>query len=254
MDININDINQDINQPRRYFDEALINELARSIKLYGILQPLIVKEHQKGYLIIAGERRYRAALIAGLLYIPCIIREKDSMTVSLIENIQREQLSPLDEAVALKEYMLQKDITQSEAASHLSKSRSYIANRLRLLKLDKDTITALENNLISEGHAKTLLGIQKLSDRDKIVKKILSEGLSVRQTEKMVRQSKKATLDQNEDIDSQEMMSAEQELTEIFGTKVTINGSNVKGQIQIEYYSKDQLLEISDILLSLKEK
>ena len=254
MDIDINDIQQDINQPRRFFDENLIEELAQSLKLYGILQPLIVKRHQQGYIIIAGERRFRAAQIAGLSHLPCIIREKDSMSVSLIENIQREQLSPLDEAVAIKEYMLQKGLTQSQAAAELSKSRSYIANRLRLLKLDKETITALQKNLITEGHAKTVLGVPGLADSDRIVKRILSEGLSVRETEKMVRDSKKSRAYQSEDTASQEIRSAEEELTDILGTKVKINGSSAKGSIEIEYYSRDQLLELSDILLGLRER
>ena len=251
MDIDINDIQQDINQPRRVFDQTLIDELAMSLKMYGILQPLIVKQHQQGYIIIAGERRYRAALVAGLSHLPCIIREKDSMSVSLIENIQREQLSPLDEAVAIKEYMFQKGLTQSQAASELSKSRSYIANRLRLLRLDKQTLTALQSNLITEGHAKTVLGVQSPAERDRIVKRILRDGLSVRETEKMVRDSKKS---KSEDTASQELRSAEEELTDILGTKVMINGSSSKGCIQIEYYSKDQLLELSDILLGLRER
>ena len=254
MDIDINDIHQDINQPRRFFDANLIEELAQSLKLYGILQPLIVKENHQGYIIIAGERRFRAAQAAGLSHLPCIIREKDSMSVSLIENIQREQLSPLDEAVAIKEYMLQKGLTQSQAAAELSKSRSYIANRLRLLKLDKQTISALQSNLITEGHAKTVLGVQSPAERDMIVKRILRDGLSVRETEKMVRESKKSKNYQSEDTASHELRTAEDELTEILGTKVTINGSSAKGSIQIEYYSKDQLLELSDILLGLREK
>lgn len=248
-DIDIKAIINDENQPRKSFDEGSINELSSSIKKYGIIQPIAVFQDGQKYRIIAGERRYRAAIKAGLNKVPCIIRESnDIREVSILENIQRESLNPIEEARAIKSLMEEKNLNQNDIASILSKSRSYIANILRLLKLDTDTITLIERGLISEGHGKALLSIKEDLKRREIVKKILEEKISVRETEKLAKELKK------EKISSKDIFlkDIENRLSDLIGTKVFIEGNSNKGKLSIEFYSENQLEGIIEQLFSLE--
>jgi len=236
-------------QPRKSFDKNALDELATSIKKYGILQPIIVSKAEDGYAIIAGERRYQAAKLINIDYLPCIIQDSaNTREIALIENLQRENLNPIEEAKAIHSFMKDSKVSQADMAIILAKSRSYIANRLRLLKLDDFTAFHLESKKISEGHAKSLLGINNEKTRKSLIDKIIKEGLSVRQTEEQVRKlkTKKNTL---EDVHIKEALD---KLTDILETKVTLKGSQKKGTLLIEYYNKDQLYDLVEKLFSLE--
>lgn len=236
-------------QPRKSFDKNTLDELATSIKKYGILQPIIVSKAEDGYAIIAGERRYQAAKLANLHNLPCIVKDKsNTREIALIENLQRENLKPIEEAKAIHTFMKESKLSQSDMASILAKSRSYIANRLRLLNLDEFTASQLETRAISEGHAKTLLGIADEKKRQALTQKIINEGLSVRQTEEQVRKSKPYKKS-SEDVHIKEAMD---KLTDILQTKVSLKGTQAKGTLTIEYYNKDQLNELVEKLFSLE--
>ena len=256
-------------QPRKYFDNQALLELSQSIQEYGILQPIIVSKEANRYIIIAGERRYRAAKLLKLTTLPCLVHQSSQIKViSIIENLQREDLSPMEEATAISEYMKESVISQSDMATILSKSRSYIANSLRLLKLDEFTASHLRNKKLSEGHAKTLLGVKEQKKRVELVNRIIKEGLSVRATEKYVRQancklSKKLEKNSNENLeidlkDTNEKLEniyieeAMDRLIDILGTKVHISGSQQKGSLVIDYYDKDQLFDLVEKLYSLE--
>lgn len=247
--IDIKDIKTDKNQPRKTFAEESIEELSKSISKYGIIQPIVVFKEDEKYRIIAGERRYRAAIKAGLKSIACIVREKsDIEEISIIENIQREDLNPIEEAKAIKKLMEKKNLNQDEIAKLLSKSRSYIANILRLLKLDMNTITLLEGGYISEGHGKALLSIKEDKKRKEIANKILKEGISVRETEKIAKEIRKSkSKKSNGDIFKKDI---ENRLSDIMGTKVHIDEG--KGKISIDYYSEDHMQGIIELLFSLE--
>ncbi len=252
VNIKIEEIYPRNNQPRKYFDDDAILELSKSIEKHGILQPIIVSKESRGYAIIAGERRYRAAKMSKLESLPCIVRQNtNTKEIAIIENIQRENLSPMEEASAINDYMKEYSISQSDMAQILSKSRSYIANRLRILSLDEYTASQLNNNKLSEGHAKTLLGIKDEKKRKELANKIIKEGLSVRATESYVRQSKKVIQKDktSEDIYIKEAMD---KLIDILGTKVYLGGNDKQGCLVIEYYNKDQLFDLVEKLYSLE--
>jgi ParB family transcriptional regulator, chromosome partitioning protein len=248
IEIDINEISPNEEQPRKNFDEEKIVKLSESIKEHGIIQPILVIKDGSYYKIIAGERRWRAARLAGLKKVPIIEKElsdREVMEVSLIENLQREDLNPVEEAIAYKKLIDEFKMTQEEIANRIGKSRPAIANSLRLLNLDERLINYLMDGTISEGHGKIIAGVEDKQIQYEIAKKIIDEGLNVRQTEKIIKSfldnkvSKKAKT--KKDIYIKDI---EDRLKSILGTKVTINKGRKKGKIEIEYYSEDDLQRI----------
>ena len=245
------------NQPRRQFDDDSLQELADSVKQYGILQPLIVKKHDKFYEIIAGERRWRAAKLAGLKEVPVLIRdyaENEIVEIALIENIQREDLNPIEEALAYKRLMEEFSLKQDQVAAKVSKSRAAITNSLRLLKLDQRVQNLLSEEMITTGHARALLAIEDPDQQYETAMKVFDEKLSVREIEKLVKQmSKKKKETPKEENKVQEFLFAniEESLKQALGIKVNIKNRNNKGKIEIEYYSKEELDRLVDMLRTL---
>ena len=255
-EISIYLIDNNSSQPRKSFDDEKLSELAESIKNYGVVQPIVVKENNGRYVIVAGERRFRAARLAGLTKVPVIIRdfdEKEVLEVSLIENIQRENLNPIEEALAIKNLIDNYDITQEEAAERLSKSRPAVANSLRLLNLPEKVQDYVKDGKIQAGHARAILSVKGKQRQIEFAELIIEKDLSVREAETIAKK-----LSENEKIDdkkddnkkklSPELNDAQERLCNLLGTKVMINGSEKKGKIVIEYYSKDDLIHIFDTL------
>lgn len=241
------------NQPRKEFDVEALDSLTDSIRQYGVLQPILVSPEGNGYKIIAGERRYRAAKAAGLEKIPAVVRtitEEESMELALIENLQREDLNPIEEAAAYKTLMEEYSLTQEEIAKIIGKSRPAIANSLRLLNLDPRVRELVEDGKLSAGHAKALLGIDGLGKQYELAIKVLKEDMSVRETEKMV---SKLTEDKKvkkmKDIKKDPLLKdIENRLERALGTKVMINRSKKGGKIYIEYYSDEELERIIEMI------
>lgn len=257
----INNIEPNREQPRKDFNEESLQELADSIRQFGVIQPLLVKEKEDYYEIVAGERRWRAARLAGLKELPVIIKDysdQEVMEISLIENIQREDLNPIEEAMAFQRLLKEFKLTQEEIASRVSKSRAAITNTLRLLKLDKRVQTMVVEKEISSGHARTLLAIENGDTQFTLAQKIVSESLSVRDVEKLV----KGMLEEPKPVEVKEKISDEFEvfyrqvedrMKSIMGTKVVINKKdNDKGKIEIEYYSKDELERIIELMNTIQ--
>lgn len=252
--VKINEVEPNKNQPRRTFDEDALLELAESIKQHGVIQPLIVKKRDKYYEIIAGERRWRAAKMAGLKEIPIVIKDlsdQEIMEVALIENIQREDLNPIEEAQAYQRLIKEYNYKQDELAERVSKSRVAVTNSMRLLKLDERVQKMIIDDMISAGHARALLAITDSEKQYTIAMKVFDEKLSVRETEKLIKNLDKQvkpkvnTTPENDFI----YRNIENKLKESMGTKVIIhNKDNNKGKIEIEYYSQDDFERIVDIL------
>lgn len=252
--VKINEVEPNKNQPRRTFDEDALLELAESIKQHGVIQPLIVKKRDKYYEIIAGERRWRAAKMAGLKEIPIVIKDlsdQEIMEVALIENIQREDLNPIEEAQAYQRLIKEYNYKQDELAERVSKSRVAVTNSMRLLKLDERVQKMIIDDMISAGHARALLAITDSEKQYTIAMKVFDEKLSVRETEKLIKnldkQAKpKVNMPPENDFIYRDI---ENKLKESMGTKVIIhNKDNNKGKIEIEYYSQDDFERIVDIL------
>ena len=256
--LSIHDVEPNRNQPRKQFDEDAIEELADSIKQYGVIQPLIVQKKDKYYEIIAGERRWRAAKMAGIKEIPVIIKDysdQQVMEISLIENIQREDLNPIEEAMAYKNLMEEFHLKQDEIAEKVSKSRTTVTNSMRLLKLDKRVQQMMIDDMISAGHARTLITIEDPDAQYNIATKIFDEKLSVRETEKLVKllQKPEVKKEKVEKVNSFIYKDIEEKMKAILGTKVTVDHkSNNKGKISIEYYSNEELERILYLLESIK--
>lgn len=252
--LKITSIEPNRSQPRQYFDEDALQELADSIKQYGVLQPIVVIKKENYYEIIAGERRWRASKIAGLKEVPVIVKEysdAEVLEVSLIENIQRENLNPIEEAIAYKRLFTEFMLKQDEIADKVSKSRSAIANTMRLLNLDGRVQQMIIDEMITNGHARALLTIENSQMQFEIAQRIFDEKLSVRETEKLIKNLSKPQKKKREKLNLYEPILKELEkiIEEKLGTKVTINKkSDSKGTIEIEYYSNDELDRISDIL------
>ena len=244
-------VEPDRNQPRKTFDAEKLQELADSVKQYGVLQPLLVQKEPDYYRIIAGERRWRAARLAGLTEIPVIVKNfsaQDSMAVALIENLQRQNLNPMEESMAYQKLLTEFSLTQEQVAAKLGKSRSAIANSLRLQNLAEPVQKSLSEGLISPGHAKVLLGVTDASEQNKLAVRVIAENLSVRELEKIVAQkseAKKEVKKKKEDRE-QNLASkiAEDRMKELLGTRVTISKGARKGKIEIEYYSEEDLERI----------
>ena len=248
-------------QPRTRFDEDALQELADSIKQYGIIEPIVVQKRDKHYEIIAGERRWRAARIAGLKEVPVVVKEyseDEIFTIALIENIQREDLNPIEEAVAYQKLIQELKLKQDEVAEKVSKSRTAITNSMRLLKLDQRVQQMLIDEMISEGHGRALLPITDPEEQFTLAMKVFDEKLSVRETEKLIKkiQEEKNTpekeTEETKDV-SFIYKNLEEKLKRTLGTKVEIkNKANNTGKIEIEYYSMDELERIVELMDSLQ--
>lgn len=256
--LKITEVEPNREQPRKNFNEDALLELADSIKQYGVIQPLIVQKKADHYEIIAGERRWRAAKMAGIKEIPVIIKDysdQQVMEISLIENIQREDLNPIEEAMAYKNLMEEFHLKQDEIAEKVSKSRTTVTNSMRLLKLDKRVQQMMIDDMISAGHARTLITIEDPDAQYNIATKIFDEKLSVRETEKLVKllQKPEVKKEKIEKVNSFIYKDIEEKMKAILGTKVTVDHkSNNKGKISIEYYSNEELERILYLLESIK--
>lgn len=258
--IKLSKIEPNEEQPRKKFDEESLQELADSIKEYGILQPLLVKKNGDMYRIIAGERRWRAAKIAGLKEIPVIIREYDrqqSVEIALIENVQRADLNPIEEAFAYQQLMQEFGLKQEEIASRVGKNRATITNSIRLLKLAEPVQKLLIDGAISSGHARALLGIDDAKKQAEVAKNIVEKGLSVREVEKLVKMMSKPPKEKKEKEEERDLSFIFRDLEErmkgIMGTKVMIHQKDKnKGRIEIEYYSSSELERIVELIESIR--
>lgn len=250
-EIEIGLIDRNPEQPRKNFDEKALNELAISIKEHGVIQPIIVKKEGYRYTIIAGERRWRASRLAGLKTIPCLIKEysdKQISEIAIIENLQREDLNPIESARAIKNLMNQYNMTQEEVADKIGKSRSAITNTLRLLNLPDSIINLVETDKLSAGHARALLGLEDVAKQKQIALVAVEKKLSVRDVENLVREAEKPIKHTEKIEKSLELKDFEQKIKRYLSTKVQIKGNDVKGKIIIDYYSKNDLDRIYELL------
>jgi ParB family chromosome partitioning protein len=256
--IRVNDIEPNTDQPRKNFDDEKISQLAESIKKHGVVQPIIVRKEGDIYRIVAGERRWRACRMAGLSVIPAMIRElsdRQGMEIALIENLQREDLNPIEEAEAYQRLIEEYDMTQEEISDIIGKSRPAIANSLRLLNLDGNIRDYLITGEITSGHARALLALEDRGVQAKAAEEIISKGINVRDTEKLVKRllsNKKATKKKYKM--NAEIQEIEERLKSIFGTKVRIMDNNRKGKIVIEYYSYEELDRILEMTEAIGKK
>lgn len=260
--IDIQKVEPNREQPRKNFDEDSLLELSDSIRQFGILQPLLVQDKNDYYEIIAGERRWRAAKLADLKEVPVIVKkltDQEIVEISLIENIQREDLNPIEEAIAYKRLLDEFHLKQDEVAERVSKSRTAVTNSMRLLKLTDQVQQMVIDDLLTTGHARALLGIEDKDKQYALAQKIFDEKLSVRETEKLVKKmqnekkespTKETPIDPKMDIIYQDL---EEKMKDIMGTKVSIRRKDAKkGTIEIEYYSPEELDRIMDLFQSVK--
>nr|WP_076779882.1 ParB/RepB/Spo0J family partition protein [Lachnoclostridium phocaeense] len=255
MKINMVEPNRD--QPRRNFEEDALLELADSIKQYGVLQPLIVRKRNDYYEIIAGERRWRAAKMAGVKEVPVIIKEyneQEILEIALIENIQRENLNPIEEAMAFKKLLEEFNLKQDEVAERVSKSRTAVTNSMRLLKLDQRVQQMIIDDMISTGHARALLAIDDPEQQYMLANKIFDEKLSVRETEKLIKEIKNPKKQKEKKVIENAFIyeDIEDKMKQVLGTKVHVASKGKgKGKIEIEYYSDKELERMFDMIMSI---
>ncbi|MGI5842193.1 MAG: ParB/RepB/Spo0J family partition protein [Christensenellales bacterium] len=259
-EISISLIKPNVNQPRKIFDQDALKELSESIKVHGIIQPIVLNKEEDGsFMIIAGERRYRAAKLAGLEYVPAIIKNytpKQVKEISIIENLQREDLNPIEAARAIKQLMEEYSFTQEEVADRIGKSRPAIANLLRLLTLSIEVVKMVEEGKLSAGHARALVTITNVADQIKIASLAKDNRISVRDLERVVKEylnpnRKKATKIEEQSLELKELVS---EMQRTFGTKVSIIGNDKKGRIYIDYYSRDDLDRMAQLVELVNSK
>ncbi|HEY8423706.1 MAG TPA: ParB/RepB/Spo0J family partition protein [Clostridia bacterium] len=258
-EIEIHKIFPNPNQPRRTFDEQSLNELADSIKIHGVIQPLIVTKRDEKYMIIAGERRWRAAIKAGLQKVPVIVKdysEQKISEISLIENLQREDLNPIEAARAIKRLMIEYNYTQDQVAERLGKSRPAIANTLRLLTLDQQIIDMILDGRLTAGHARALLSLEDKDQQIKLANAAVEKQMSVRELENAVKKSlspktetKTAPIQQS--LELRELIN---DMQRVFATKVSAYGNENKGRIYIDYFSRDDLDRICELIEYLKKR
>ena len=254
----INEVEPNRDQPRKNFDEDALLELSDSIKQFGVLQPLLVRKRKDYYEIIAGERRWRAAKLAGVKEVPVIEKEytdQEILEIGLIENIQRENLNPIEEAIAYKRLLEEFNLKQDEVAERVSKSRTAVTNSMRLLKLSDKVQKMIIDDMISTGHARALLAIDDPELQYTLANKIFDEKLSVRETEKLVKEIKnpKKPKEKKPVANSFIYQDLEEKMKSVFGTKVSIAAKGKgKGKIEIEYYSDDELEHLFDMMMSIK--
>lgn len=256
--VKITQVEPNSEQPRKDFDEDALLELADSIKQFGVLQPLLVQKKNDYYEIIAGERRWRAAKLAGLKEVPVLVREyteQEVVEISLIENIQRENLNPIEEAIAYKRLLKEFHLKQDEIAERVSKSRTAVTNSMRLLKLNSKVQQMVIDDMISTGHARALLALEDEEQQYTIANKIFDEKLSVRETEKLIKILKNPKKNAKKEKIEHTFIyeNLEEKMKGIMGTKVNVNPkSNGKGKIEIEYYSEEELERIFDLIMSIQ--
>ena len=260
--MNINKVEPNREQPRKKFDEDALLELSESIKQFGVLQPLLVTERDDYFEIIAGERRWRAAKMAGVKEVPVIVKkltEQEIMEISLIENIQREDLNPIEEAQAYKRLLTEFNLKQDEVAERVSKSRTAVTNAMRLLKLNDKVQQMLIDEMLTTGHARALLAIEDQEKQYEVAQKIFDEKLSVRDTEKLVKNIQNQKPEDTAPVDKIDPQllavyhDLEEQMKVLLGTKVHINPKNdKKGKLEIEYYSQDELDRIIDLIRTVE--
>ncbi|MBS1479968.1 MAG: ParB/RepB/Spo0J family partition protein [Christensenellaceae bacterium] len=259
-DVYLIDTNAD--QPRKTFDEEKLKELADSIARYGMVQPIIVRQNGERFVIVAGERRFRAARLAGLTQVPVIVKALDDaevMEVALIENLQRENLNPIEEAAAIRFLMEQHDLTQEEVAKRLAKSRPAIANSLRLLNLDDGVQDYVREGKLSAGAARALVAVKDARKQRTLAQEASLRGLSVREVERRAhaanneeeirRMKAEQKAEATRGCSSNDLYAAQEQLRERLGTRVAINGTEEQGKLVIEYYSKDMLEGLYELLM-----
>lgn len=252
INIDIDLIVPNENQPRQEFDEVALSELTDSIKIHGLIQPILVRKIKDKYEIIAGERRWRASQVAGLKAVPCLLKdvtEEVAAKFALIENIQREDLNPIEEAIAYKRLMQDYSLTQEEVASQVGKSRPYIANTVRLLNLDEGIINYISKGELTSGHGKALLGIKDKKQQLITAEQIIKNNLNVRDTENIT--NEKANISKKtkkKNLKDTNIIDLEESLMKILGTKVNLVQGSKKGKIEIEYYGYEDLERIIDVL------
>jgi len=251
--IHVKSIKANPYQPRKVFDEIAIQELSASIKEHGILQPIILRKMGTGYEIVVGERRFRAAQMAGLTEVPAVVRiltDEETMEFAILENLQREDLTPIEEAEAYQSLMGNLGLTQEQLAFRLGKSRPHIANHVRLLSLPEKVRNYITEGKISMGHGRTLLGLRKKEQIAIVAERILREGLNVRQLEKLVQKMNEDVPRETKPEKRKDLFLAEREsnLRDYFGTNVSIKKTKNKGKIEIEFFSEDDLERILDLL------
>ena len=257
LKVKISKVGPNKEQPRKQFDEDALVELSDSIRQFGIIQPLIVQEKNGFYEIIAGERRWRAAKLAGLKEVPVIVKKYTDIEVveiSLIENIQRESLNPIEEAVAYKRLLEEFHLKQDEVAERVSKSRTTVTNSMRLLKLDERVQQMVIDDMLTTGHARALLGIEDPELQATTAARVFDEKLSVREVEKIVKDIQKGKTEKKKETVVQDFISTdlEEKMKAVIGSKVSINQKpKGNGKIEIEYYSKDDLERIIDLILNV---
>ena len=253
-----NEVEPNREQPRKNFDEDALLELADSIKQFGVLQPLLVRKRKDYYEIIAGERRWRAAKMAGVKEVPAIIKEytdQEILEIGLIENIQRENLNPIEEAIAYKRLLEEFNLKQDEVAERVSKSRTAVTNSMRLLKLNDKVQQMIIDDMISTGHARALLAIDDPELQYTLANRIFDEKLSVREIEKLVKEIKNPKKQKEKKKPENEFIyrDLEEKMKDVFGTKVSIASKGKgKGKIEIEYYSDDELEHLFDMMMTIK--
>ena len=253
-EIDIHLIKPNPNQPRKTFDKDNLNELAESIKEHGIIQPIILNDVDNGYQIVAGERRWRAAGIAGLKKVPCIVRdlsEEELALFAIVENMQREDLNPVEEAEGLERMLQTFGLTQEQVSKSVGKSRPYITNSIRLLKLEDEVKELLRSGKISSGHGRTLLAVEG-SQQIELANRVIDKKMSVRELEALVAGLNNPNTTIKKTVKDPDVAQVEQSLKMILGTKVNIKGRKKKGKIEIEYYSREELDRLIDLLGGLK--
>lgn len=257
--IDINEIKPNSQQPRKNFNDEKIEELARSIEAHGIIQPIMVRKANVGYEIVAGERRWRAARRANLKTVPCIIRELDeeqNMLIAIIENMQREDLNPMEEAEALNQMISHFGLTQEEVSKSVGKSRPYITNVLRLLKLPKPIQDMVFQGKLTSGHARAIAGIKDQTKQLAVAEAAVTSNLSVREVEALAGEDAKIEKEKKAKAKARaknrDILRLEDDLKNVLGTKVSINHGVKSGKIEIEYYSREELERLLEMLLGIK--
>lgn len=257
--IDINEIRPNKDQPRQGFSDDKIEELAMSIKAHGVIQPIVLRKIEKGYEIVAGERRWRAARQAGLKEIPCVIKEltdEQNVLIALIENMQREDLNAIEEATGLERLASQFRLSQEDIAKGIGKSRPYVANALRLLKLPEFVQKMISENDLTGGHGRAIAGLKNVFDQHEVAKKCVESNWSVRELEAYVKKMKDGDPAEKKTrkprVKNREVIALEDDLKVIFGTKVNIVLGAKKGKIEIEYYSRSELERLLEMLQNIK--
>lgn len=256
--IDIDDIKPNPSQPRKTFDREKLQDLADSIKENGVIQPVVVRRKNQYFELVAGERRWRASRLAGLKQVPCLIRnfdEKQNMIVAIIENMQREDLDPIEEAAGLREMIHKFGFTQAEVSKSVGKSRAYIANSMRLLKLPDEIQNMISEGKLSAAHGRTIINVENKARQKEIANKIVKDGLSVRATERLAEKIKDDDRPERKKRKTSrpvEITTIEDELRTLMGTKVRITGTEKSGKIELEYYSLEELNRLIDLMRSVK--